>query len=446
MPWSSTKRLSSTRGRGSAKLLHKQIAAILAGYRQEMLDFLRQLIAIPTENPPGRMYEECAAAIAGELERIGLRHEAVDTPPDARTAEGATRRRSLVSFFGTGKRVLYFHGHYDVVPRSREGQFTAACKGPNLFGRGSSDMKSGLVAMIYAVRALKEASVPLRGRIGLIIVPDEETGGAGGSAFLNRAGILGRDGIGMMTAEPTSGAIWNANRGAISLRVTLKGKPAHVGLQHLGVNAFEQMLRVAGELQELKREVEARTTQYRIRPAAATHSILMLGGKCEGGSNFNLVPGECSFTVDRRINPEENLAAEKKRLLNLLARLQKQGLDLDVDILQEGAATGVSEKSPLARALAANVIAVTGKAPSFEMCPGLLENRFYAEKQVPALAYGPGLLSVSHGPNEFVPVKNIFDCAAVYALTAAQVLSGPGAAEYPRPNSTPPWPGGSRWS
>jgi succinyl-diaminopimelate desuccinylase len=424
MPPSSTKRLPKAPRRAEANLLHKKIAAAIAGYREEMLEFLKQLISIPTENPPGRAYAECAEAISAQLEMIGLPHKAVDAPPGDCAVGGAARPRALLSFFGTGKRVLYFHGHYDVVPRSKDGQFAPVVRGQNLFGRGSSDMKSGLVAMIYAVRALKELSVPLQGRIGLTIVPDEETGGAGGSAFLKKAGILGRDAIGMLTAEPTSGAIWNASRGAISLKVTLKGKPAHVGLQYLGVNAFERMLLVAAELQALKREVESRITEYRIRPAAAAHSILMLGGRCEGGSNFNLVPEDCSFTVDRRINPEENLAVEKKRILDLLARLRKQGLDLDVQILQEGAASGASEESPLARALAASVLAVTGKTPSFEMCPGLLETRFYAEKQVPAMAYGPGLLSVSHGPNEFVPVKNIFDCATVYALTAVELLGG----------------------
>ena len=57
------------------------------------------------------------------------------------------------------------------------------------------------------------------------------------------------------------------------------------------------------------------------------------------------------------------------------------------------------------------------------MCPGLLEIRFYAERGIPAFAYGPGLLSVSHGPNEFVPVERILNCAQVYAMAAAQLLS-----------------------
>ena len=56
------------------------------------------------------------------------------------------------------------------------------------------------------------------------------------------------------------------------------------------------------------------------------------------------------------------------------------------------------------------------------MCPGLLELRFYAQKGIPSFAYGPGLLSVSHGPNEFVKINEIYNCAAIYALTAAQLL------------------------
>jgi succinyl-diaminopimelate desuccinylase len=77
----------------------------------------------------------------------------------------------------------------------------------------------------------------------------------------------------------------------------------------------------------------------------------------------------------------------------------------------------------LAQTLARAIESVTGKPPAFEMCPGLLENRFYAQRGIPALAYGPGILAVSHGPSEFVPVQNIRDCAAVYALVAQAMLA-----------------------
>jgi acetylornithine deacetylase/succinyl-diaminopimelate desuccinylase-like protein len=227
----------------------------------------------------------------------------------------------------------------------------------------------------------------------------------------------------MITAEPTSGVVWNANRGAISLRVVVNGRPAHVGLSCQGVNAFERMLVIARELENLKREIERRETAFPMRPAAARRSILMMGGECRGGSNFNVVPESCSFTVDRRINPEEDAETEKRRLLDIFDRLRRDGIDHEVEILQEGSASGVPEEHPLARTLAQAVESVTGKAPAFEMCPGLLETRFYAQRGIPALAYGPGLLAVSHGPNEFIPVRNIRDCAAVYALAAQAMLA-----------------------
>jgi succinyl-diaminopimelate desuccinylase len=217
--------------------------------------------------------------------------------------------------------------------------------------------------------------------------------------------------------------VWNANRGAISLRVLVKGKPAHVGLQYQGINAFEKMLIVANALLELKKEVESNSTAYNIRPHAARRSILMMGGRCEGGSNFNLVPGECTFTIDRRINPEEDLREEKRRIFETLVSLQKDGIDLEIEVLQEAESAGISEDHPIARALARNIETIKGRSPKFELCPGLLETRFYVKSGIPAFAYGPGLLSVSHGPNEFVKIKEIYRSTSIYALTALDILS-----------------------
>jgi acetylornithine deacetylase/succinyl-diaminopimelate desuccinylase-like protein len=225
----------------------------------------------------------------------------------------------------------------------------------------------------------------------------------------------------MLTPEPTGDVVWNANRGAITLNITVKGKSAHVGRQHDGVNAFEGMLAVAHALMVLKAEVEKRTTGFHITPETARRSILMLGGRSGGGASFNTVPDSCSFTVDRRINPEEDLEVEKQRLLAIMDQA-RSSIDLDVEVLQEGRSCGVAESDPLGQALATSIQRVTGHPAQFEMCPGLLEIRFYAERGIPAFAYGPGLLTVSHGPNEFVPVRRIVECAEVYALTAAQML------------------------
>ena len=367
-----------------------------------ILELAQRLIAIPSENPPGNYYDECIRILGDELNKLGF---------DDVRREGSC----VLASAGTGPQTLYFSGHYDVVPAQSRDQFQSRVEGANLFGRGSSDMKSGLAAMIHAAAAARDEGLLKTGRIGIVVVPDEETAGPKGSRDLDRRELLGKDGVGMLTPEPTGGIIWNANRGAISLRATMRGKVAHVGRQFEGVNAFERSLPALARLAEIKREVELRETRENIAPAAARKSILLLGGRVEAGTNFNVTPDFCSFTIDRRLNPEENLAEEKRRLLEALK-------GFEIEILQEEPAAATSAENRLGAILSRHTAKVTGREPSFEMCPGLLETRFYAARGIPAFAYGPGLLTVSHGPNEFVPIRNISQCALIYALTAAEML------------------------
>jgi len=403
-------------------LRREAVAEWLRGREEDMAADLGELVAVATENPPGRNYRACVDVLEKLVRRAGLECERVasgDSDADGNAAE------CLLATYGRGTRVIYFHGHYDVVPAQDAEQFRPERKGNFIFGRGTGDMKGGIVSMLYAIRALKELGAELAGRIGLTLVPDEETGGKRGSEWLAARNLLGRDGVGMLLAEPTSGVIWNANRGAISLRVRVRGKSAHVGLQHQGENAFERAHRVVRKLQNLKREVETRATKLNVgAPGSALgrHSILMLGGESGGGTNFNVVPAECWFTVDRRINPEEDLATEKARLLGVLEECRDEGIPLEWGIFQEGASANSGEDAELGKALARNVAAVTGEKTRFEMCPGLLEIRFYAATNIPAYAYGPGLLSVAHGPNEYVDLRRMIDTAAIYALTAADLL------------------------
>src|SRR6266702_3706125 len=397
--------------------------SILAWLRQredEMAALLSELVAIPTENPPGRNYQACAALLEKRLRNFGLDCERFE--PAGLEKKSDESPSCLLACYGRGKRTLYFHGHYDVVPAQSAQQFEPVRREHFLFGRGSCDMKGGIVAMLYAILALKECGAELNGKAGLMLVPNEETGGADGSAWLARQGLLGRNGIGMLLAEPTSGVVWNANRGAISLRVQVFGKSAHVGLQHQGENAFERMHRVVERLQELKREVERRTTRLNAGTGQSRNSILMLGGQSGGGTNFNVVPETCWFTIDRRVNPEEDLREEKARLIGVLNECRQQGIALEWELLQEGNSASCQEGESTGQALAEAIREITGATARFELCPGLLETRFYAARGVPSYAYGPGRLSVAHGPNEYVDLRRVVQCASIYALTAMKVF------------------------
>ena len=388
--------------------------------KEEMAAFLAELVAIPTENPPGTNDRACADLLEARMRQLHLDCEQFQTAETSKETD--QEHPCLLTTFGSGELSLYFHGHYDVVPAQSSQQFQPTRKDNFIFGRGSCDMKGGIVAMLYAILAIKEHARNLNGKISLTLVPDEETGGKHGSAWLASEGLLGRNGIGMLLAEPTSGVVWNANRGAISLRVRIFGKSAHVGLQHQGANAFERMHLIVERLAQLKREVEQRKTRCNSGAEQMRNSILMLGGLSGGGANFNVVPEECWFTIDRRINPEENLGEEKARLLGVLEQCKRDGIPLEWDVLQEGNSAACREDLALGQALSRSAQYVTGAVPSFEMCPGLLETRFYAATGIPAYAYGPGLLSVAHRPNEYVDLRKMIDCAAIYALAALEML------------------------
>lgn len=397
-----------------AKRLTAAIRQQLKRDRADLVEFASDLIRIPSENPPGRGSARCAAVITTRLRAMGL---------TVRTLNPSGVGRCISGTFGDGGRALYFSGHYDVVPAQDRSQFLPVVRKGNLHGRGAADMKGGVAAMAFAIRALAATGFEPQGRLISMSVPDEETSGPNGTMALAAAGLLEHDSIGMLTMEPTSGVVWNANRGVLSMRVVVHGKPAHVGLHFRGVNAFRRMLTVADMFGALEAEVSERRTSFDITPEAARRSILLVGGEVAGGTNFNVVPERVSFTVDRRPNPEEDFDAERETLFRVVEQARARGMRCDVELLQEGRSAATAADGALGRALSSSIRRVTGRSARFQLCPGVLETRHYAGLGIPAMAYGPGLLSVAHGPHEFVSISKLLVCAEVYALTAMRLLS-----------------------
>jgi len=372
---------------------------------EEMAQLLEELIAIDTENPPGRGLGRCGRALHDALERLGLSPELIELEPSGELEEPCVVRGSV----GDGPRTLYLHGHFDVVPAQDRAQFTPRREDGRISGRGSADMKGGLVSMLYGAAAACELGLLGGGRIVLHLVCDEETGSTVGSGHLREAGLIDPDAVAMLTPEPTGGVVWHASRGAITLRVGLKGREAHVGQANLGVNAFEHMLQVAEPLRRLAQELRG--------------STLVVGGASGSGANFNVVPGSAWFSVDDRFDPDHDLDDELSRLTGTIAdAAAAAGAEVDVEVLQRAPSAAGDESHPAALALARCVERVEGEPPRFELCPGTLEIRWYAELGIPAFAYGAGRLDVSHGPAEFIDEAAMRRCAAVYALAAGELL------------------------
>jgi len=395
----------------------ESISRFLADTRTQMIHTLSDLVAIPTVNPPGQAYKQCVSYLSRHLKTWKIEHQVISL------SKGKYPRFAILGEVGKGQKSLHLHGHYDVVPSDSPRQFNPELKEERLYGRGASDMKSGLVVMLWSLLYFKRRRKGTQGRISFSFVPDEETGGRLGTQHILGSGLLPRPSSGMLMPEPTSGAVWNANKGALTFRVEIKGKAAHVALESQGDNAFESMIRVVQPLLDLKESIQKRKTSLPVSPPEAAHSVFLTGGMSGSGLNFNVVPDKAFFTIDRRINPEEKLSDAKQELMDVLEDARQKGIRLEVETLQEGDSSSADLDSPLALALKESITEVTGKIPSFELCPGLCEIRYFISQGIPAYAYGPGLLEVSHGPEEYVRIPDMSRFTEIYIRTILRLLN-----------------------
>ena len=396
-----------------------EVRSWLESCAEEMAELVESLVAIDSENPPGRGLGRCGRLLRDGMLGLDLSPELIELPASSGLEEPCVVRGSA----GDGGQTIYFHGHFDVVPAQSREQFRPRRANGRIIGRGSADMKGGLVSMLYGAAAARDLGLLGEHRIVLHLVCDEETGSVAGSGYLREAEMIDGDALAMITAEPTGGVVWHASRGAITLRVGVEGRPAHVGQAHLGVNAFEQMMQIAEPLSDLAHELLARRTDYPLESEEARGSMLVVGGASGSGANFNVVPGAAWFSVDRRFNPEEDLAEEVERLTTTISQAAARiDARVTIDVLQQQPSAGTDAEHPAAVALARSVEAVEGEPPRFELCPGVLETRWYAQLGIPAFAYGAGRLDVSHGPDEFIDEAAMRRCAAVYALFAREAL------------------------
>jgi succinyl-diaminopimelate desuccinylase len=384
-----------------------QVRAWLESRAEEMAELLLQLVAVNTENPPGRSLGRCAQLLREAMDGLGFAPEVIDVAPSRELEDPCIVRGDA----GDGPEVVYFHGHFDVVPAQSPAQFEPQRRDGRIVGRGTADMKGGLVSMLYGAAAARELGLLKSRRVVFHFVCDEETGSTAGSGHLRDAELIDPGALAMLTAEPTGGVIWHASRGAITLRVQIAGREAHVGYVHEGVNAFEHMIRIAEPLTELSHELLERG------------SMLVVGGQAGAGAGFNVVPGSAWFSLDRRFNPEEELDAELERLTSTIDKTAATiGAQVEIEVLQKQPSGSTDESTPAARALARCIGAVEAAEPAFRLCPGVLDTRWYSQLGIPAFAYGGGRLDVSHGPGEYIDESAMRRCAAVYALFAGEAL------------------------
>ncbi len=397
------------------------LAALRAGER-ELVELARELVATRSLNPPG---DERAVAEVARQAMASLGYSEI------REIAREQTRPNVVGQVGEGAQPsLMLNGHLDTKPPGDEARWETSPYDPvvragRLYGLGSTDMKGAVAAMIHAGGALAEAG-DLRGTLKVVLTADEEAGSNFGAAFLAGERKVHADAV--LVGEPTgirSG--WEylgvASRGISCFRVRARGTQMHSSLSDRlpVVNASAKLAEV---LSRLARELRP---DHQANAAYGTPTV-NAGVTLRGGVFFGVYPGEAEFGVDVRTVPGMTLERLREDVESFLDQLRREDPELDVSVeWVEGLSwfppCSIDEGHPLVDAAREAAAIVLDREVPLGTMPAATDGSYWALAGIPCIpAFGPGLLSLAHGPNEYVEIEEVVQASRIYALTALRYL------------------------
>jgi acetylornithine deacetylase/succinyl-diaminopimelate desuccinylase family protein len=401
--------------------------AFLEARGAELIDFACELVATPSPNPPGGE-RAVAEALAARLRALGI--------DDIRLVGREPERPNLVARVpGTGGGpVLVLNGHTDTRPPGdlaawRTDPYTPTISDGRLYGLGAVDMKGAVAAIVYAAAAL--AAAPPRGDLMLVFTADEEAGAFFGAQYLADQRLLKADAA--VIAEPTGvTSNWEAirlvSRGNALFRIRVHGRPLHSGLSEevASVSANLGAARLVAAMERLGPRL-FRYTPHALAPHGPTLNPAL---RMEGGTGYGVIAEEAEVLCDVRCPPgmtRESIQADLDAFL-ASARRDDPALDADAAIEFWLRPCAIDPDHPVVGALQAASAEVLGASPPLAAFPASTDAPYFdLDAGIPTVpAYGPGLLTEAHRPNESVPVAGIVEAARIYAGAARRFLDGQG--------------------
>ncbi len=413
----------------------------IAAKRDEVASLARDLIRIPTVNPPGDAYAACADFIGERVRRRGfdvafVRGEGTPGDSDAHPRTNVVARIEGRS----GGECVHFNSHIDVVEAGQGwtvDPFGGEIRDGRVWGRGACDMKGGLAASIVAVEAILESGIPWTGALEISGTVDEESGGFGGVAHLARQGLFSPPRVHhVIIPEPLDpDRVCLGHRGVWWAEIETKGRIAHGSMPFLGVSAIRHMGAFLHLVEErVYPELAKRRTRMPVVPEGARSSTLnfnsLHGGQAEiagDGLPSPNVADSCRLILDRRFLIEEDLDGVKAEILGLLEELAAGRPDFRYAVrdLMVVHPVMTDPGAPVVRALDREIERVFGRAPRHVASPGTYDQKHIARigNLHDCVAYGPGILELAHQPDEWVGIDDMVASAKVMAA-AALTLTG----------------------
>jgi succinyl-diaminopimelate desuccinylase len=362
--------------------------------KPDAIALTRELLRFDTINPPGQE-RACARHAGALLEGWGF---SVDYH------EYAEGRTSVVARAGgsASKPPLCLTGHIDTVALGTAAwtrdPFSGEADGDRLYGRGSSDMKAGVAAILLAARDLAKK---LAGTPGVVIVlTAAEEGGCIGSQHLARTQLLGRAGA-MIVGEPTSNYPLVGHKGSLKFHAKFRGVSAHGSMPELGVNAIYKAAKAVSKLEGF---------DFGTKPHAVMGGPTLNVGTFAGGQGVNMVPDEASIGVDIRTVPGMDHAALLARLGSLL------GGDAELDVFSDMNAVWTEPDQAWVQRVFEISEKVLGERPRAKTATYNTDagNLLKVYSGAPAVVLGPGEAKLAHQTDEYCSMERIRQAVAIY--------------------------------
>ena len=401
-----------------------EILAAVAAEGPAMVALLSDLVAAPTllgsEARGQEIMRRAFIELGLEPCEVPLERAALERHPGAAPFSWDVdgKRNLLATWEPSGSRVgrsLILNGHIDVVspaPASLWGgdPFVPRREGEWLYGRGAGDMKSGLAAMVGALRGLRRLKVTPQAPVQLQSVVEEECTGNGALACV----LAGHTADAAILTEPTHGAIWTAQVGVLWFGVRVLGAPAHAGEATAGANAIEASYTVIEELRALEAQLnEVRHSLY----AGDPHPLHLNVGMIRGGDWPSTVAGECVTHFRLAVFPGQPIADLKALIERTVAGIALPGYQLEV--LYDGfqcEGYELAADAPLVTALSDACLRATGSLPGRYASTATTDARsFVLYGDTPAVCFG-ALAEREHGVNERVHLPSVVATAQAIAL------------------------------
>ncbi|MCW8129312.1 MAG: ArgE/DapE family deacylase [Planctomycetota bacterium] len=405
--------------------VQKRIEAL----KPDLVAFTKDFCRIATVNPPGNQYLACAKFLEKKLHALGMKTRLLRVPPkvQAKLVPGLDKypRYNLIARWDVGaKKTLHYTGHYDVVPPTsgwKTDPFAPYVRGDKLIGRGTVDMKACDAASIFAVQALMDCKVTPPWNLELSFTADEETGGYAGLGWVVKSKAIKPDAAVLL--EGGSGEqIGYAHRGVLWLNVTVIGRAAHASNPKAGINALEKACALIRELQTLEPVYAKRRSRFQANKMAR-RPTMMIGGVSGGGGKINTIPDRFTFSIDRRLLPEDDLAAVKAEIMRVIARAQRKDKDLKVEVAYPlYVAPGWTDpQAAILKAARAAHTAVTGRKNGLRMTGGFTDMHWLTnDGKVPTVGYGCGGAG-AHSDFEWVGIRSMVETCKIYAEIALRM-------------------------